>query len=275
MKPVLVLLAVLGLPLAVQAQPSADDGKSTDVSELVVRARKATAVSGLAVMGDCPVPRELDRGKYGVQFDAPSDTEGTRTEESPGTRAFILREISDFRSGTPDYAHMGFLMAGVTRESLPKLKRWVICRGAFKDIKFLHVSQKGNDDFEVDFSNGAIEWEVQPPVSGVVRQAALRVYYPQPETGRLADFLDSLAVGEPDYSALTPALASAVRAEWPTLRKALDRWGHLDSFVFLRQADDGAYHYVVGFEHRKVVWEVGPLDGSGKITGLKYDDGSN
>lgn len=275
MKPVLALLAVLGLPLAVQAQPVADDGKSTDVSELVVRARKATAVSGLTIEGNCPVPRELDRAKYAVQFDAPSDAAGTRTEESPGTRAFILREIADFRSGTPDYAQMGFMMGWVTRQSLPKLKRWVICRGAFEDIKFLHVSQKGNDDFEVDFSNGAIEWEVAPTFGGLVDQAALRVYYPQPMTGRLADFLDSLAVGRPKYSALTPALASTVRAEWPTLRKAFDHWGHLDSVVFLRQADDGAYRYVVGFEHRKVVWEVGPLDGSGKITALKYDDGSN
>jgi hypothetical protein len=40
MKPVLAFLAVLALPLAVQAQSATDDGKSTDVSELVVQARQ-------------------------------------------------------------------------------------------------------------------------------------------------------------------------------------------------------------------------------------------
>ena len=42
-----VFIAVLGLPLVALAQPATDDSKATTVSELVVRARKATEVSGL------------------------------------------------------------------------------------------------------------------------------------------------------------------------------------------------------------------------------------
>lgn len=274
MKAVLAFLAVLGLPLAVQAQPATDDGQSTEVSELVVQARKATAVSGLTIEGDCPTPQELERSKYGPQFDAPSDTKGTRTEESPGTRAFILREIADFRSGAPDYAHMGFLMAGVTRESLPKLKRWVICRGAFKDIKFLHVSQKGNDDFEVDFSNGAIEWEVQPPVSGVVRQAALRVFYPQPVTRLFDDLLKSMERGRPDYVDLAPDFASTLQAKWPAMQQVFKTLRGSRSIYFLRKEDDGSYAFKVVYGNHPVVWKVAPLDGAGKITGLEFDDGA-
>lgn len=116
MKAVLAFLAVLGLPLAVQAQPApATDGskptalsgvtvtaanKSTEVSELVVRARKATEVSGLKVEGSCPIPA-TDSSWPSSWFDAPSHPKNTRTEESDGTRAFILELIADSRNGAP------------------------------------------------------------------------------------------------------------------------------------------------------------------------------
>jgi hypothetical protein len=295
MKAVLALLAVLGLPLAVQAQPAADSDKSAEVSELVVQARKATAVSGVAVQGLCPLPGELaNRQLYAQQFDAlgtgdkrpvviagarvvireiaPTRTKEKRTEESAGTRAFILREIADFRSGAPDYAHMGVMMARVTRDTLPRLQRWIVCRGAFKDIKFLHVSALGDDDFEVDFSNGPIEWEVAPLDShGLVQQAALRLFYPQPITDQFVDFLKSAEQGWPKYADLSSDAAAAFRgARWRALQAAQEAWGRRKAILFERQASDGSYVYIVTYEARQVVWNVSPLDAEGKFTGLAY-----
>ncbi len=274
MRSLLTLVAAIALPLSAIAQPAVDIGKSTEVSELVVQARKATAVSGLMVKGGCPVPQDVgERDMNGRQFDAPSDTKGKRTEESPGTRAFILREIADFRSGTPDYAHMGGLMARVTRESLPLLERWVVCRGAFYDIRFLHVSQRGYDDFEVDFSNGAIEWEVEPlDPHDVVEQAALRFFYPQPVTKQFDDLLKSMERGSPHYVDLTPDFASTLRAQWPTMQPVFKTWRGSRSIYFLRKEDDGSYTFKVVYGNHPVVWKVAPLDGAGKITGLEFDD---
>jgi hypothetical protein len=232
-------------------------------------------VSGLTIEGSCPAPRELPRGKYRSQFDAPSDTKGMRTEESPGTRAFILREIADFRSGTPHYAQMGLLLAEVTRETLPQLKRWVVCRGAFEDIKFLRVSQKGDDDFEVDFSNGAIEWEVLPLDSnGVVRQTALRIFYPQPMTSLFDGLLQSMERGSPNYVDLAPDLAASLKAKWPAMQRVFKTWRGSRSVNFLRKEDDGSYIFKVVYGNHPVVWKVAPLDGAGKITGLEFDDGA-
>ena len=297
MRTLLVFIVAFGLPLGALAQSATDDGKSTDVSELVIQARKATAVSGVAVKGLCPIPEELaTRWLYARQFDvtagprdkrpamsagapvvilresAPPRAKDKRTEESPGTRAFILREIADFRSGTPDYAHMGAAMAKVTRLNLADLQHWVVCRGAFKDIKFLHVSELGYDDFEVDFSAGPIEWEVAPPDSkGLVRQAALRFFYPEPATDQFEDFLKSAEQGWPKYGDLTPDAAVAFRGpRWRALEAAQRDWGRRKAILFERQADDGSYVYIVTYEHRQVVWYVSPPDDKGKFTGLTY-----
>jgi hypothetical protein len=169
--------------------------------------------------------------------------------------------------------------AGLTKITKAQFKLahlWVTCRGSLKSIKFLHVSADNFDDYEVEFANGAIEWEVAPlNLSGQARQSAARYFYPQPETRKFADFLDSMAVGRPNYSYLTPELASTVQAQWPTLQKAFKDWGHLNVVFFLRQTDDGIYDYVVGFTHRKVVWEVAPLDENGRLTDFNYAEAAN
>ncbi len=264
-----VLVAALALPVSALAQTAADNDQSTEVSALVVQARKATAVSSLMVKGGCPPPAR-DSDWPSRWFDAPSDS-GKRTQESAGTRAFLLRLITGFRTGDPDYAHMGKYLAQSARDQLLLAKQWIVCRGVFEDIKFLHVSQEGYDDFEVDFSNGAIEWEVQPLDSHQVAQhSAARMFYPQPATRRFEDLLKSIERGRPNYADLAPGFASTLQAQLPALQPTLKDWGGPRSISFLRQGDDGSYVYRVGYKNRRVVWELAPLDDSGKVTGLKY-----
>jgi hypothetical protein len=273
MRTLQVLAAACALPLSAIAQTAPDRVQSTEVSELVVQARKVTEVSGLTVEGGCRPPAKDPRWPSEV-FDAPSNAKKKRTEESKGTRAFILREIADVTNGaTPDYAHMGPVLAWAVRTQLPLTKVWIKCRGVFKDIKFLHVSQQGNDDFEVDFSNGAIEWDVRPFDShGVTQQSALRHFYPQPVSRLFDDLLKSMEGGRPKYADLTPDAAAAVEAQWPQLQKAFKGWLGAHSIYFLRQEDDGSYTYKVVYGDHPVVWKVAPLDGAGKITGIKFDD---
>lgn len=269
MRILLALVAALGLPLCALAQTPGDDGKPTEVSALVIQAQKATEVPGVTVTGRCPIPPNSNWAN--TMFDAPSESKNKRTEEGAGTREFILREIADIRNNTRDYTHMSIGLARAAREQLPQTKLLIVCHGVFKGVKFLHVSQEGFDDFEVEFSNGALEWEVAPvDAHQVTPQSAIRYFFPQPATKQFEDFLNSMQRGRPNYADLTPDLSATVQAQWPALQKSLKDWGGLESVYFLRQADDGSYIYLVSFGRRRVVWEVAPLDGGGKLVGLKY-----
>lgn len=271
MRALLAFLAALGLPLAALAQPAAGAGKSSEVSELEARAREATALPGLTVKAGCPTPPELrwpDR-----MFDAQSGSKNKRTQESPGTREYILRDIAAIRNNTRDYKHMSLGLARIARQQRSSAKLWIVCRGVFKDIKFLHVTQNGDDDFEVDFSGGPLEWEVKPLDSHqVTEQFAIRFFLPQPATQQFEDLLNSMQRGRPDYAALTPDFAAKVQAQWPTLDQTLKDWGKRAYVLFLRQEDDGSYTYEVGFGQRKVIWSLAPLDPAGKIAALSYTE---
>jgi hypothetical protein len=261
MRTVLVCVAVLGFPLAALAQPVKDNGRST-------------AIEDVTVVGHCAVPPET-RWPNGM-FDAPTDTTNKRTEESPGTRELILRDIAAVRNNTRDYKHMGSAIGTVARRQVGFTKRQVLCRGVFKGIKFLHVTESGDDDFEVDFSDGSIEWEVRPLTSKQqTEQFAFRSFRPQPVTDQFEGLMYSILRGQPYYDNLAPDFAARLRTQWPALQKSVKDWGALRSFYFLRRKDDGSYRYAASFQHGQVLWEVAPLDESNHMTGLTYDDGSN
>ena len=280
MRAILISVAVLALPLPAVAQPAAVPDESTTVSELVVEARKATAVSDVVVQA-CAMPADSEgygtrsnRPVANAEFDAPLRPSG-RTEESPGTREFILRNIIAFREGTADFDHMNETIALTTRMYMRAEKRWIICRGGFKDIKFLHVSQDGFDDFEVDFSGAVIEWEVDPLNSHQkTAHWAARFYYPEPTTSRFDALLKSMELGRPNPSLLAPDFAPTFQARWPTLqRQIFNRWRGAHSIVFLRRGDDGSYAYKVAYGDHVVFWTVAPLDAAGKITDVAAEEG--
>jgi hypothetical protein len=258
---VLVLVAAVGLPLYALAQPVADDGKSTDVSGLTVEALKAT---------ECPLGDSHFSGK---RYDAPPDTKNKRTEESAGTRALILMIIAGQRDNNIAYTHIDPRLAKLVRAQGPHINLVVGCQGTFKGIKFLHVSQDGWDDFEVDFRNGALEWAIKPFNSHQVTEGIVfRLFYPQPATKPFEDLLKSMERGEPNYADLTPDFTSKLEARWPALQKSLKDWGRLKGFRFVRQEDDGSYVYLATYEHHQVVWTALPPNADGKFTALTYDE---
>jgi hypothetical protein len=155
----------------------------------------------------------------------------------------------------------------------PKFHQGGVCLGAMKSIKFLHVSAKGDDDFEVEFAHGVVESTITPlNARGEPTAVAFRVYTPQPASMLFHAFLTSLERGRPDYRNLAPDSAAAVRAQSPTLQKTAKDWGRLKVFYFLRQDDDGSFAYQATYEHRQVVWTVFPPDADGKLGAATYDE---
>jgi hypothetical protein len=264
------MVAALGVPLCALAQSPAESGKPTEVTGVVVALHKPTKVTGLTVTAGCPLP--ADSGFANVMFDAPPNTVAWRTEPSAGTKEWLEKNVAMFEAGTmADAPRMDAGLTKIAKEQIKLAHLWVMCRGALKSIKFLHVSAAGYDDYEVEFANGAIEWEVAPlNASGQAYQSTARYFYPQPESRVFRNFLDSISTNRPNYSNLAPAFASTVQAQWPELQKSVKDWGRLNALVFLRQEDDRSYDYVAVFAHRKVVWEVAPLDDKGRLTDLNY-----
>jgi hypothetical protein len=260
MRTLLVLLAAVGLPLGALAQPAADDGKPTEVSEVVVEAHT----------GRCPPGNPDNSDATSKRFATAPDTISQRTEESAGTRALLLAIIAGSENKDVDYTHMTPALAKLTRSAVAFMKPAVACVGAFKGIKFLHVSQNGWDNFETDFSNGALEFTVTPLNPHRMTVGAL-FFYPQPVSKQFADWLKSMERGRPNYADLTPDLASKLQAQWPALQKSLKDWGRLKGFRFVRREDNGAYVYLATYEHRLVVWTALP-NADGKFTALTYDE---
>lgn len=256
----IVLAAAVGLPQATLAQTVVDGGKSTEVSGLTVEAHT----------GPCPPGNP---NAPNAHFDAPPDTKVKRTQESSGTRAFIQALAAGSRNNDIDYTHMPPRMAKLMREQFPRAEPFIACQGVFEGIKFLHVSQDGDDDFEVDFSNGTLEWEVSPfHAIQLTYQTYVRYYFPQPATRQLADWLKSIEEGRPNYADLTPDTATRLLAHWPALQTSLKDWGQRKGLHLLRQDDDGAYVFLVTYEHRQVVWKASPPNADGKFTALTYDE---
>jgi hypothetical protein len=258
----IVLTAALGLPPAALAQIVADDGKSTEVSGLTVEAR-----AGQCPPGDPHGLAAKDKG-----FDAPPDAMAKRTQESSGTRAFVQALAIGSRNNDIDYTRMPPRMAKLMREQFPRAEPFIACQGVFKGIKFLHVSQAGDDDFEVDFSNGTLEWEVTPfHALQLTYRTYLRYFYPQPATRQFEDWLKSIEEGLPNYADLTPDTASRLQVRWPALQTSLKDWGQRKGFHLLRQ-DDETYVFLVTYEHRQVIWKTSPPNAEGKFTALTYDE---
>jgi hypothetical protein len=267
-----VLLAALGLPLNALAQSPDNGSEPAPLSGVTVTARTSVDLSGITVVGGCAVipPDETHNAREWN----PAPSAAPRAGPSPGTLEFLEKTITMFARQTaydPATApKMDIALARATEVQFRVLSSWVKCRGAPKSIKFLHVSELGYDDYEVDFANGAIEWEVAPLRYQAVYQTDFRYFYPQPASRQLVELLKSMERGKPNYADLTPELAATVQAQWPALQMSLKGWGGLESIYFLRHGDDGSYVYVVSFKHRQVVCEVTAADANSKLTGLKF-----
>ena len=263
MRTLLVLAAAVGLPLSAAAQPVADAGKPAEVSELTVEART----------GQCPPGNPHGPAAISKRFDAPPDTRNKRTEESAGTRAVIQALAAGARNNDADYTNINPKVAKLLSAQYPRFRPFIACQGVFKGIKFLHVNQDGYDDFEVDFSNGTLEWEVKPfHALQLTWETGFRPFYPQPATRQFEDLLKSMEEGRPNYADLTLDAASRLQAQWPALQTSLNGLGQRKGFRFLRREDDGAYVYLATYEHRQVVWTLGSPNAADKFTALTYDE---
>lgn len=258
---ILVLAAAHGLPLAALAQ---DPGGE----------REATVVSGVTVEAALPCS-PTDSWRPNARFDAPQgDARTTRTGESPGTKAWVKKVVEMLERPTmTDPPPMPAALIKKFERVFPKFHQGALCLGAFKSIRFLHVSAQGLDDYELEFANGTVESAIKPlNARGEAEGVAFRGYTPQPASMRFNAFLRSLERGRPDYSQLAPDSAAAVRAQWPTLQKTVKDWGRLKMFYFVRQEDDGSYAYRATYEHRQVVWTVFPPNADGKFGAVTYNE---
>jgi hypothetical protein len=77
-----------------------------------------------------------------------------------------------------------------------------------------------------------------------------------------------MAAGEPDYDSMTPALAEATRAQYPTIKSFLDQFGRVQSIAFSTVGAAGQDIFTVTYENGSATWVIAPMTPEGKIGGL-------
>jgi hypothetical protein len=248
---VLVLVAALGTSLAARAQ--------------------APAIEGVTVRPACALGASYPPNS---NFDALPDSKTRRIGESPGTRAWVEKAVQSGGGALmTDPPEMTLALRISVKLQSKRINEGSRCLGAFKSVRFLHVSARGLDDYEVKFANGALEYAIAPlNARGEAAVLWLRGYSPQPATMQFDAFLTSLEGGRPNYADLAADAASRLQAQWPALQKSLKDWGRLKALHFARQEEDGSYVYQATYENRQVLWSVLPQDADGKFAAVTYNE---
>jgi hypothetical protein len=282
MRAVLIALAAaFELPFAVQAQPPADRGGSTELSGLTVLVPRSTKLSGLTVLSGLkdvrPCQKTVDGPWPSALFDP--GAQASRSRPSPGTREYFGRYVAAQESGKPNYDEMTKDLARTVRNQFEVLQQRFRCLGEVKSIDFLHVSDAGYDDYRLTFKNGVLEWAIAPLDDHQKSHSQYaRFFQPRPATNELIDLIRSLQADSPQYDGLSPDLAAELKDRWPTLRDKFKGWGQLESVYFVRQADNGAYLFLVSLYRRgrfsasvlRTAWAVGVDPETGKLTSMAY-----
>jgi hypothetical protein len=267
---------------AVQAQPAAE--QPTPLSGVTVTVtRKATPLSAVTVaaLANMTLCRKPDDGQWPAYlFDQSNRARGRRSDPSPGTADYVGTDVAAIQMGTRDYPHMTPVIARNAERQLPLLEQRFRCLGAFKSIRFLHVSDADYDDYEIEFENGALEATIAP-LDDFNRSRAqyLRFYEPQPLTNELGALIASLQKDHPDHRAISAAFAPELEDRWPILHQKFAGWGRLESVDFVRKTEAGAYIYLValgrsGFRRSddvmKTAWSVTFDPGDGKLDSMTF-----
>lgn len=219
-----------------------------------------------------------------------------RATQSPGTAEAVRRFISAMQAGEPNYSEMNSTVAAEQRRrastDVPKMRSL----GSLWDFQFVRVSPRGADIYQVFFERGVAMFAVLPPTSeGKIAglgwlvapyrdpppppnlpdpSVLQRIERGKPSPGTEAALrrqIEALANGQPDYAAMTPELAAAVRARLGGASGVIKGWGQLKSITFREiGAPAGAEIYDLHFEHADAVGHISPLTSDGKIALLRF-----
>lgn len=77
-----------------------------------------------------------------------------------GGEALLKRSIEALRAGTPNYAEMSPALAEATRAQLPGIEKVLSGMGDLKSVTLKWAAPDGEDDYEVAFQNGTLDWTI-------------------------------------------------------------------------------------------------------------------
>ena len=162
-------------------------------------------------------------------------------------------------------------------------------RGSLKSLTFVNVNSQGMDVYSATFELartefvippltpegkiGSFGWRVVESTDPVVLQ---HIKDNKPSSGTdeaLRRQVEALENGHPDYEAMTPALAAAVREQTGNSTDLIKKWGPLKSITFNAVGRPmGNEVFDLHFEHHEATGVISPLTPDGKIPGLYFQD---
>jgi bla regulator protein blaR1 len=93
---------------------------------------------------------------------------------NPGSEAALRRLIDGLIAGHPNYDEMSPVLAGATRQQLPKLQSLLAQLGPVQSVQFLGVGPQGEDVFIVKHEHGAMHWQIALDAKGTISTALVR-----------------------------------------------------------------------------------------------------
>jgi uncharacterized membrane protein len=102
--------------------------------------------------------------------------------------------------------------------------------------------------------------------------------YAGPSAGTEASlrrYIDSLESGHPNYSEMSPILATAVKQQLPRIMTTIQEVGEFKSLAYKGVDRNGADVYDAMFEHGQLEWHIAPLAVDGKVVSRNFRERSD
>jgi beta-lactamase regulating signal transducer with metallopeptidase domain len=214
-------------------------------------------------------PLRPDGKVGGLVFMKAIARDGTNTP-SPGTEVAVRHVIDGLQAGQPPYDLMMPQLVIATRQQLAGLEAGAKALGALKSLNFKWVTPQGWDAYEGVYEHGRAAWSIAPLVDGKIDSLLVTDIHTDtpahPGTeASLRLYIESLEKGQPNYDAMVPAMADAVRRQLPDILAVFKPLGALKTMTFQGGGPMGTDVYRATFEHGTVEWTIAPLTAGGKV----------
>lgn len=137
---------------------------------------RVTSIEFDQAVGDTLAPRIDD--KVAQQIASKIEARIKSQAQNPGTEAALRRTIEDYVAGKPNYERMNPALADLTHQILPSLQADLNRLGPVKSIKFVGVSNQGQDMYEVTQEHGVSHWSLALDAEGKID--TLQLQFPNP-----------------------------------------------------------------------------------------------
>ena len=193
----------------------------------------------------------------------------------PGSEDALRRLLTSVDNGTPNYAEMGPLLAGVIEQQLPTLQAVARYLGPVESVTFRGVGQQGWDVYDVKRELGTGQWRLLLAANGKIENASVLAtdsklhglafgksdggvtQGPAPGAeSSMRRLIEGIRNGTPNYDEMSPLMAQAVRQQLPQMQLLGRRLGEILSIEYRETIIERYDIFEMTREHGSARWRI-------------------